>query len=196
MNPNPEHSTVPRYVKVVHNVPGRTRLRCSWLRESRDAALEIADALVTLPGMEEVVARPFTGSVLCRYNPLQLSPEQIADEARAAGGAEVVLRSQDPDPAPLLRDDVASIARVVARIVHDLNQEVLRATDSKTDLGILATLGFMTAGAAEVVTRKVIPSPPWFNLAWWGFRTFMTTEERAISDARESRENSTEAASH
>jgi hypothetical protein len=22
--------------------------------------------------------------------------------------------------------------------------------------------------------------PPWFNLAWWGFRTFMTTEQPEI----------------
>jgi hypothetical protein len=178
----PQHSSVPRYVKLVHSVPGRTRLRCSWLRESRDAPLEIADALVTLPGMEEVVARPFTGSVLCRYNPLELSPERIAEEARNAGGAEIVLGMRDRDPAPVLQDDIASIARVVARIAKDLNDEVLRVTNSKIDLGILATLGFFTAGAAEVAYKKVIPAPPWFNLAWWGFRTFVTMEGRAIYD--------------
>jgi hypothetical protein len=25
-----------------------------------------------------------------------------------------------------------------------------------------------------------VPLPPWFNLAWWGFRTFVTTEQAAI----------------
>lgn len=190
----PQHSSLPRYVKLVHSVPGRTRLRCSWLRESPDAGNEIADALVALPGMEEVVARPFTGSVLCRHNPLQLTPEHIAEEARAAGGAEIVLTAKDPDLAPILRDDVASIARVAAKIASDLNEEVLRATGSRTDLGILATLGFFMAGAADVVYKKEIPAPPWFNLAWWGFRMFVTMEGRAIATAREPRERERPAA--
>jgi hypothetical protein len=27
--------------------------------------------------------------------------------------------------------------------------------------------------------------PPWFNLAWWGFRTFMTAEQEEIEAAGE-----------
>jgi hypothetical protein len=82
----------------------------------------------------------------------------------------------------------------VAKMAHDLNQEVLRVTDSKIDLGILATLGFFAAGAAEVVYKKVIPAPPWFNVAWWGFRTFVTMEGRAIADVRQPNERRAQAA--
>ena len=27
--------------------------------------------------------------------------------------------------------------------------------------------------------------PPWFNLAWWGYRTFMTNEQDEISSLDE-----------
>jgi len=30
-----------------------------------------------------------------------------------------------------------------------------------------------------VLLKGEIVSPPWFNLAWWGFRTFMTFERDA-----------------
>ena len=51
------------------------------------------------------------------------------------------------------------------------------------DLGVLATLGLIGAGAAEIVVTGKLPIPPWFNLAWWGFRTFMTTEQPEIEAA-------------
>ena len=63
---------------------------------------------------------------------------------------------------------------------RELDRDIRRSSEGAADLGVLATLGFFAAGAAEVVGSGELPLPPWFNLAWWGFRTFMTTEATAI----------------
>ena len=46
------------------------------------------------------------------------------------------------------------------------------------------------AGAADVIASGKLPLPPWFNLAWWGFRTFMTTEQPEIQAEDEDEETS------
>jgi hypothetical protein len=45
------------------------------------------------------------------------------------------------------------------------------------------TSGFLMAGALRVVLHHELPAPQWFNLAWWGFRTFMTFEKETPTDA-------------
>jgi hypothetical protein len=61
-----------------------------------------------------------------------------------------------------------------------LPDDAIAATPGAVDLGTLATLAFVGAGALEVAVSKKLPMPPWFNLAWWGFRTFMTVEKPEI----------------
>jgi hypothetical protein len=60
----------------------------------------------------------------------------------------------------------------VADGFRDLNRSVLLATEGRLDLGALAGLGFLSLGAAEIAATRALPAPPWFNLAWWAFRTF------------------------
>jgi hypothetical protein len=41
------------------------------------------------------------------------------------------------------------------------------------------TSGFLVAGALRLMLYRELPASQWFNLAWWGFRTFMTFEKEA-----------------
>ena len=52
-------------------------------------------------------------------------------------------------------------------------------------MGTLTTFGFLGAGALNVALRRQAPAPPWFNLAWWGIRTFMLFEADAVTDGSE-----------
>ena len=55
--------------------------------------------------------------------------------------------------------------------VRAINRSVMQHTEGHLDLGALAALGFLALGAAEIVAARTLPVPPWFNLAWWSFRT-------------------------
>jgi len=143
----------------------------------------LADELARVPGVREVVVRAYTGSVLCLYDPATLDPETLAARLRDLSGAEGVLdtgQATRPPPPGAARRESGSVAREMVRLFQSLDDRVLDATDGKVDLGTVATLAFFAAGAIGVVARGRISGPPWFNLAWWGFRTFMSVERDVI----------------
>lgn len=174
-----------RIIYRVHSSPGRTRLRLSWLRREAELATRVADALETLPGMEMVEVKPYTGSVLCTYDPGELHEEALLAELRRVTGVDRVVKPGETvagEEEELLRSvsGGSNVAVEASRFFKGLNLDVLRATGGHMDLPTLAAVGFVTAGATEVLMTRRLPMPPWFNLAWWAFRTFTTLEKQAI----------------
>lgn len=170
---------------LVHSSRGRTRVRLPWLRREPELAAAIAEALEKLSGMERVEVKPYTGSVLCTYDPEELQEEALLGELCRITGVVRVVRPGETAPEEeeeLLRiiQDGNNLAVEASRFFKGVNLDVLRATGGHMDLPTLAVIGFMAAGATEVVVKKKLPIPPWFNLGWWAFRTFTTMEKKAI----------------
>jgi hypothetical protein len=172
------------WIQIAHQIPGRTRLRSAALRRDERRCEQVADALSTMAGVREVAVRPYTGSVLVQHT-RELTAQSIAAEAARMLEADVL----GPGESPPITETVppfSSVARKLALAMHELDRDIKRKSDGTVDLGTLATLGLFGAGAAEVVASGKLPIPPWFNLAWWGYRTFMTAEKEeieAVSDA-------------
>jgi hypothetical protein len=184
-----------RIIQMVHSVPGRTRLRLGWLRETPDEAEALADHLAGLDPSIEVRVRPWTGSVLCTYDPERLDADAIAAAVRRHTGVAIVLRPGETHPetqAPYRREENdGSVRKLTREAFRALDHDIVRATGGRLDLGSLTGIGFLAVGAAEILAARALPAPPWFNLAWWAYRTFTTTggadeEEEEASDAAES----------
>lgn len=179
-------TTHPRVIRLVHSLPGRTRLRLPWLRTDPEAATALADHLSDLAGMLEVRVRPRTGSVLCRYRH-PLDEERLIRAVRRQTHVATLVRPGDdlshlrPVAALDAQRGSATVARAMARSASALNREVLEFTDGRLDLATLAALGFLTGGAVEIGVTRQLPVPTWFNLAWWAFRTFMQFEQEAVN---------------
>lgn len=167
-----------RWLAVVHHLPGRTRLRTPMLRKDPAACARVADTLAGVGGVCEVEVRPFTGSILVEHA-TTLPLARLVDPVRSALAIERVLSPGEKPPVPIEAPPVSSIARELALAVRELDRDIRRGSEGSLDLGILATIVFVGAGAADVVGTGQLPLPPWFNLAWWAFRTFMETESDA-----------------
>ena len=168
-----------RWLAIAHHLPDRTRLRTPVLRNDRAGCEQLADTLAALAGVREVAVRPYTGSILVGHAeslPLAILVETV----RGTLAIDRVLAAGEKPPAPADVPTFSSIARKLVCVFRELDRDIRRSSEGVADLGVLATLGFFAAGAAEVVGSGELPLPPWFNLAWWGFRTFMTTEATAI----------------
>ena len=170
-----------RQLRVVHALEGRLRLRLPWLRQAEAEAHLLADRMAEWPGVIEVQVRPFTGSVLCFYDATQLAADELIAQIAAATAADhVVPLGEEPQPSnPLARPGDgkrSSVARAFVRSVREINADTLNASDGRLDLGTLAALGFIGAGAFEILSTRQLPVPPWFNLAWWALQTFTTFE--------------------
>jgi hypothetical protein len=167
----------PKLIRIEHSLPGRVRLRLPWLHDERVIGEPVADRLSALAGMKEVRVRMFTGSVLCIFDPAQLDEARIIEEIKDHTHVDAVLRRDEPLPHELrkkLRPDREAnrIARAAERFFAGVNEDVLEASEGRLDLGTLTSVTFATVGAAEIATMRDLPFPPWFQLAWWAFRTF------------------------
>lgn len=180
---------IPPVVELVHALPGRLRLRLWWLRDHPGRARPLCEHLTALPGMDTVEVRRFTGSVLCTFDPARLDPGRILRAVAEHTGALVHLPGQasPAEEQALARAayaEGAHLARAATSLLKGLDAEVLHFTEGRADAGSLAAITFIAAGAIEVAVTGELPVPPWFQLAWWAFRTFTTLEKRTI-DATE-----------
>jgi hypothetical protein len=172
-------------IEIAHRLAGRLRLRIWWLRREPARAAELADALAALDGVVRVEVRRFTGSLLIEYD------ASLVDEARLVGavaakiGGQVVAPGTEPDAeydelARTAYAEGAQVARAATAFVKGVDAKILLWTEGSADAGTAAALTFLAGGALEVVATGELPMPPWFQLAWWAFRTFTALEERTI----------------
>jgi hypothetical protein len=168
-----------RWIAIVHHLPDRTRLRTPVVRRDPDACARVADELAAIPGVREVRVRPYTGSILIAHEP-HVTAGVLAETARRVLDCTQILAPGERPPLDTHVPPFSSAARKLAATMREIDRDILRSTDGTVDLGTLATLGLFGAGAFEVVTNRELAMPRWFNLAWWGFRTFVTTEQDEI----------------
>jgi hypothetical protein len=161
------------------------RVRLPWLRRDRDRCTAIADRLATLRGVRKVEVRPSSGSVLCTFDVGHTRSERILAAVRRETGVAIIRAGGAARAVPRSRRrrGPARVGRAVTAAVRALDDEVWDATNGNLDLGTVAGLLFLGAGAAEVMATRRFALPSWFNLAWWAFRTFALYE---AGDADES----------
>jgi hypothetical protein len=164
------------FLAVAHAVPGRTRLRVHPTLLAVETAEAIATGLAALPGVTDVEVNRLTGSVRCHHREDLSAADLLRVVLAALPGSVALVPGQAPPPAEP-PEGRSAVARSVAQAFRAVNQQVLTATNGSLDLGTIAALGFAGTGAVEVMVKGNLPAPPWFNLAWWAFRTFITFEK-------------------
>jgi hypothetical protein len=166
------------WLALVHHLSDRTRLRSPALRKSAAACTRLADALAAVPGVREVRIRPYTGSALITHDP-GVSLDALTQVACGALDGARLLAPGEAPPLSTAVPAFSSVRQKLAAIAQEIDRDIRRSSDGSVDLGTLTTLGLVGAGAAQVAASGQLPMPPWFNLAWWAYRTFMTTHNGA-----------------
>jgi hypothetical protein len=173
-------ATTPVHVRIAHAIPGRSRLRIHPAPLDTATAEAVAGRLAAEPGIIDVEVNRLTGSVRCRHHDRLGAPGLLEAVLSALPGSAALCPGQAPPP-PAHLPSRSAVARAVAQAFSGVNKEVLAATNGSLDLGTIAALGFAGTGAIEVAVKGNLPAPPWFNLAWWAFRTFITFEAGAAA---------------
>ena len=55
-------------LKIEHQVPGRVRMKISAGKRNPELLKQISEVFAVIPGIEEIVTNPTTGSVVLRYD--------------------------------------------------------------------------------------------------------------------------------
>lgn len=177
----------PPVVEIAHHLEGRLRLRVFWLHDHPSFAPRIVDALSRLDGVDAVQVRAFSGSVLVEHD-ARIDAATLIEAVRRVVDGHVHRAGEEPPEEVLALqreafEEGADLARSASAVLKAIDAGIVRVTEGRADAATLAAGFFLVAGAAEVVSTGKLPMPPWFQLAWWAFRTFATLEQRAISSA-------------
>jgi len=160
----------PRAIRVVHDIPGRLRLRLP--PGATGAGLqELVDGL---DGALSAVWSPRTRSLLVRYDASVLTPGAIA---------QAVAERADLD-LPAAGDNVreagrAPVASAVGAVFGHLNERIAFRTHGRINLPMLMSVG-LALWAGRQLLRGPVTSLSWTSALWYAhglFRDYQVTRE-------------------
>jgi hypothetical protein len=158
-----EGTDAPRAVRIVHDIPGRLRLR---LPPGASTA-GLGDVIDRLNGAQSSVWSPRTRSLLIRYDASLLTPEEITRTVAEHAGLDLPNASDRPDAA----NDRAPVAAAVAGVFRELNERVARGTRGRVDLPIALSVGLMLWAGRQLL-RGPIPPLAWTSALWYAHGLF------------------------
>ena len=160
-------------LQIAHQVPGRVRMKIPAAKGNPELLKQISDTFGVIPGIEEVIVNPTTGSVTLHYD-TDYHDEfhgSFAHHYHAHSGATVArppsteldeLAHRIEDEAEFLAKH-SHTARAVVDFVKKLDREIKVATNNNVDLKIVFALGIIGFTVFEVGATAA--TPVWVTLA-------------------------------
>jgi hypothetical protein len=161
MNGTPAHD---RGVMVVHDTPGRLRLRLP--SGARTAAL--ADALAAVPGVVHCAWTPRTRSLLLLYRPDAATAEGLVAAVAEQACVDAEPRARRPHPGPPACGDFAAS---VAGLMAEIDQRVTRTTRGLLGLRSVVPLALVLWAGRELARGRTAPLA-WSSALWYAHGLF------------------------
>jgi hypothetical protein len=178
-------------LKVEHQVPGRVRMKIPAGKGNPELLKQISDVFAVIPGIEEIVVNPTTGSVVLNYDTdrhdefhgafQEHHSAHNAKHGSANGGMHGAdteldkLTSSIEAEAEYLARHSHSV-RAVVDFVKTLDHEIKRATNNSIDLKIVFAVGIIGLTVFEVGATAA--TPVWVTLAIFTVNHFIEMHER------------------
>jgi Heavy metal associated domain 2 len=165
-----EWADAPRTVRIVHDIPGRLRLRLPPVA----SAAGLGDVIDRLNGAQSSLWSPRTRSLLIRYDPSVLTPTEIVRTVAEHAELEV-----PADGGAHAEGERAPVARAVVDVFDGLNERVTRRTRGRLDLGLVVSVG-LVLWAGRQLLRGPVTSLSWTSALWYAHGLFRdyTARER------------------
>jgi len=173
-------------LKIEHQVPGRVRMKIPTGKGNPELLRQVSEVFAAIPGIEEIVTNPTTGSVVLRYDVDRhdefhgsFEPHYHAHAAvDGAHGADTELdkltHSIEAEAEYLASH--SHTARVIVDFVKKVDQEIKRATDNNIDLKIVFAVAIIGLTVFEVGATAA--TPVWVTLAIFTVNHFIEVHER------------------
>jgi Heavy metal associated domain 2 len=161
-------------LQIAHQVPGRVRLKIPAGKGNADLLKQISEVFAVIPGIEEIVTNPTTGSVVLHYDAdrhdefhgsFRPHYEAHATDAGHGHGARTELdelANRIEMEAEFLAHHSHS-ARAVVDFVKKIDREIKIATNNTVDLKIVFAASIIAFTVLEVGATAA--TPVWVTLA-------------------------------
>jgi hypothetical protein len=149
-------------VQVVHQVPGRLRVRVP----AGARADGLAEAVAELPGVISAAWSPVTRGLLVRYDPD--AADESAIVAAIAEHAQVDVEMPAP---PETNGHRPTLAGTVTSVVGDLDARIARTTQGAVGLGVLVPVALTLWAGLEILRGRAAPLV-WSSALWYAHGLF------------------------
>ena len=159
-------------LKIAHQVPGRVRMKIPSGKGNPELLEQMKQTLCSLPGVEEVIVNPDTGSVVLHYD-TDLHDEFHGHMEHHTGGHhrppptnEIdALANKIQQEAEFLAEN-SHTARVIVDFFKQVDQQIKTGSHNTIDLKIV--LAFGIAGFTILEVGANAATPVWVTLAMFG----------------------------
>jgi hypothetical protein len=172
-------------LKIEHQIPGRVRMKIPAGKGNPDLLKQISEVFAGIPGIEEIITNPTTGSVVLNYDVDRhdefhgsFRPHYEAHAADGMRGADTELDKlahSIEQEAEFLASH-SHTARVIVDFIKNLDHEVKRATSNNIDLKIVFAVAIIGLTVFEVGATAA--TPVWVTLAIFTVNHFIEVHER------------------
>jgi hypothetical protein len=174
-------------LKIEHHVPGRVRMKIPAGKGNPELLKQVSETFAAIPGIEEVVVNPTTGSVVLRYDvdrhdefhgSFQGHYQNHAAPNGSQHGADTELdklTNSIEAEAEFLASH-SHTARVVVDFVKTLDREIKVASGNTIDLKIVFAVGIICLTVFEVGATAA--TPVWVTLAIFTVNHFIQMHEQ------------------
>jgi Heavy metal associated domain 2 len=166
-------------LQIAHQVPGRVRMKIPAGRGNPELLQQISETFGVIPGIEQVIVNPATGSIVLHYDADQhdefhgkfQSHYQNHQAAMHPPSTEIDdLARRIEDEAEFLAKN-SDTARAVVDFVKKCDREIKLATGNTIDLKIVLALGIIGVTVLEVGATAA--TPVWVTLSIFTLNHFL-----------------------
>lgn len=167
---------------LVHETPGRVRLRCVGLRENSGLGETVRSVVRDLPGLDGVSVRPGSESLVLRYSLEDSTPDEFMQ----------ALRSRVDLSAPPAEDGAgaAAVEPIGAQLIHSLrsgwtraNRKVFYATQGRMDLQSSVPWVMLFLALRQIVGGGNLPALPWYTALYYSLQAILRYPDEATQPA-------------
>jgi Heavy metal associated domain 2 len=129
--------------RIVHSIPGRTRLRAPDIKGDAAALDALRTAIEGAPRVRNVSVNVLTGSLLVEHDG---STDDLITELRRRGSLLLATELREP------------YLTQIHRALDESDQRLKRASNGNIDLETLSFLGFLAGGVYQVFNNHALPA--------------------------------------
>ena len=158
-----EWADAPRAVRIVHDIPGRLRLRLP----PGAATTGLQGVIDGLNGAQSSVWSPRTRSLLIRYDPGVLTPAEIARAVAEHADLDPPAPSAEPGSA----EGRGPVAAAIVDTFNGVTERVARRTGGRLDLPMVISVGLVLWAGRQLV-RGPVTALSWTSALWYAHGLF------------------------
>jgi Heavy metal associated domain 2 len=174
-------------LQVAHQVPGRVRMKIPSAKGNPELLEEMKQTLSVIPGIEQVIVNPATGSLVLHYDTDQHDEfhgrleHHTGGHVRPPPSNEIdALASKIQQEAEFLAEN-SHAARVVVDFFKQVDQQIKTSSHNTIDLKIVLAVGIASFTILEVGANAA--TPVWVTLAMFGLNHLIEANSPEGADA-------------